>query len=135
MKVVEVNIDLFESCGDVFFDCTMLEAARYVEKHMRAPKHMPEYLRKHSDDPPRGVTLSNTGKSAHWVIWLQHSPRTRKGVDILSHEACHAAYRVMEHWGIDVDANGSELLATINGFIVKRVLKSFARPKHSKKKR
>lgn len=125
MRVVRVHNDPFDSYGYVFFDCTPLQAAKYCEKNLRGlPKHISKWLREHSDDPPRGVTIGDVGTSANWIVWLQESPSTTRGMEVLAHEASHAAQKVMRHWSFEIVEETGELHAVLVGFIVRKVLQA-----------
>lgn len=121
MKVKEIKIDLFESYIFVFWDCKPMEVHKYITKHLKGlPDHMLEWLKTFNDDPPQGVCLTDSGKSANGLIWLSKSPEKRP--DLLAHEISHLAYKIMKHWAIDVEENTNELLAMLTGFITKKTL-------------
>lgn len=122
--VVEVRIDLFEATCFVLFNCSPAEASQYLQKNLKGlPDHMHEYLDNCKDNPPQGVCLSHTGHSANTVIWIKADPLTSDlGMELLTHEATHSAYRMMKHWSIDIDENSQEVLAMLVSKIVQKVL-------------
>lgn len=136
MILTKVQLPLFKSTGYVFYDCEMKHAAAWIKANLRGyPDHWPQWLKDHNDSPPLGVTLSHIGKSSCYIMWLQKNPDTNDGVSTLAHEASHAAFRVLTHYGIDIVEQSEEMHATITGYIVEVVLKAQSRRLKLRRKR
>lgn len=123
MRLKKFKIDLFISHVFVFFDCKPKEVAKYVRKNLKGvPDRTVKWLENEDNAKNCGVCLS-WPDSASVIIWLSKNPKTKEGQELLAHEATHAAFRMMHHWSIDVDANSQEILAMITGHIVKETIK------------
>lgn len=125
MTKKEIKIDLFESDINIFWNCKPSTASQYLKKkYPGLPKHVSGWLDDKNNWRNQGVCLSDAGNSSNIAIWLSQNPKkTTKGQMLLSHEASHAAYALMNHWGIDVDDNSQEIMAMIIGNIVGQSLK------------
>lgn len=138
MKRITIENDTFQCFGFVFFDCRLREATNWCHKNL---KEIAEGLREkfiefqsyEEGDEPGGITLSSNG---NFAIWLSKNPyESNAGLEILVHEASHAAMKIVKHYSIDpLEKSGDEILAVLTEYVVRQVMKNEPK-KHATKKK
>lgn len=122
-KFTRVRLEMFECSIYVISGCTAKEAAKILKKECpHVPRQPIDWLNDELNGRNQGVHLYDPRGFADSVIWVSKSLKEKRGVYLLTHEATHCAFRVMEHYSISVVNETQELLAVLVGFIVKKAL-------------
>jgi hypothetical protein len=118
--VKEIVISLFGSNIVVVWGGKPAEIAVLLKT--KYPVIPDDVLAELEDDMGCDGCFINNRKSANGIIWLCQDPNTPYGLELLSHEATHAAYRLMNYWSIPIEENTQEVLAMLVGHIVHKTL-------------
>lgn len=115
---------VFQSHGLIFWNCTPYETGEYLKAEF---KGISDIVINYLLDPDNqggadGVSLTDTKRSANFVIWLNHAPIGAKDLGTLAHEAAHVAFKIMKHWSIEVCDDTDEVFAMLTGHIVEKTL-------------
>lgn len=128
LGIVQVVLDVWESHILVFWDCSVKEASKYLDKNFTGVSEQTRNVFRDCSENCGGFCLGDQPKSGNSIIWIPKGHSPERWSAVLAHEAVHAVSNVMEHWGIVKNKDTEEVLTSSVGRIVQKVLEA----KHAK---